>query len=374
MQSSAPIAPTDNPSTTLFLNETPNKGRDSDIYLSVSNAEEMYSIGELGNIVRPFNYKPIAGAAVNMNNQVDAANHCEDRDAFFRTYRLYDHGDPAGAASTKRHDDLFDWFYTSNDDGSYSGIRVNPLSDIPRVLQAAVQNVPLDYWLVDEITTRLAADNTVPSSLSDKNYSEMLSGTSWERFTNGWANCLINARNNSTINTDLSRNIRDEYCTHTYFGWYSEASNLDRALTPSSAPSVPGLSFPLSLTKDLYGVDRKMLYSYTLESFSDRQQLFLFLLNAEATAASFGERARSLAGGRAIALVWRDPYPHRDDPASAPDPVPANMFYDLISPWHQYYVGADDASYMKIDSDPDGLNRDNRFYDYQILYFKYLDR
>ncbi|MFO7936864.1 MAG: hypothetical protein R6V06_04570, partial [Kiritimatiellia bacterium] len=186
--------------------------------------------------------------------------------------------------------------------------------------------------------------------------------------------CLINARTNSTINTDLTRNIRDEYCTHTYFGWYSDASNLKQALDPSFAPSVTGLTFPLTLTEELYGVDRKMLYSYTLESFSDRQQLFLFLINAEATAASFGDRARSLAGGRAIALVWRDPYPHRDTPADALTVV-NNMFYNQISPWHQYYVEADDGRYSEGEDDPDGLNRDNdHLYDYRILYFKYLDR
>ncbi|MFO7936454.1 MAG: hypothetical protein R6V06_02480, partial [Kiritimatiellia bacterium] len=352
VQSSAPAAETHNPSTQNLIQD--GTGRDSDIFLSVSNAGKMYSAGELGNIIRPFKYTPTANEAVDFATYdysafLNRADNDNDKDAMFRTYRLYDHGDPVGDPSTKRHDDLFDWFYRSNDDGSFNGARVNPLSDIPKVLQAAIENVPLDYWLVDKLSTHMEEEefDDARSLIQNNNYTDLFSESNWGEFTNGWMSCLINARTNSTINTDLTRNIRDEYCTHTYFGWYSDASNLKQPFDPSSAPSVIDLTFPLTLTKELYGVDRKMLYSYTLESFSDRQQLFLYLINAEATAASFGDRARSLAGGRAIALVWRDPYPHRDNPASAPDPVPANMYpdADLISPWHQYHVEADDGRY-----------------------------
>jgi len=59
----------------------------------------------------------------------------------------------------------------------------------------------------------------------------------------------------------------------------------------------------------LYEVDRKMLYAFSMDSFSDRQQLFLYILQAETTAPAIGAETRSLAGGKAVAIVWRDPYP-----------------------------------------------------------------
>jgi hypothetical protein len=62
---------------------------------------------------------------------------------------------------------------------------------------------------------------------------------------------------------------------------------------------------------ELHEIDRKMLYSFSLDSFSDRQQLFLYFIRAEVTMPAFGGGSgmQSLAGGRAVALVWRDPYP-----------------------------------------------------------------
>ena len=146
----------------------------------------------------------------------------------------------------------YEWFYSANQDGSYNGARVNPLSDIPLVLGGASENIPFDYWLVDEISDRLANGNSVPSTLRDKNYSELLSGTSWSRYTNGWFNCLLNARNNYTevingttysINSvvtdnagnDVGPHLRDIYNSYNYFGWYSEATDLNQVLNPASA-------------------------------------------------------------------------------------------------------------------------------------------
>ncbi len=373
VQNNDPVNLTDNASTRAFLDE-PDTGRDTDIFMSVSNAEEMYSPGELGFIIRPFSYRPMAGPPVNFNDQVNALEQCEDRDAMFRTFRLYDHGDPAIAANTRRHDDLYEWFYSSNPDGSFDGARVNPLSDIPLVLGAAAEAIPFDYWLVDQITEEARQSNPDFSGWNDKNFSELLKGTSWAHFTNGWFHCLLNARNNTEINTKLEQNIRHVYSSNKYFGWYSEAASLKEALNPVEKPTAAGVSYPITLSQELYGVDRKMLYSYTLESFSDRQQLFLYIINAEATAASFGDSVQSLAGGRAIALVWRDPYPAREKPSA--DPVDrSDMYGDLISPWHQYYIGQNDRKYKNTDSDPDSLMRDKKhYYDHKILFFKYLDR
>ena len=78
VQDNTPINPnTHNNSTLAFLNEnTQYRSLMQTSIMSVSNAEKMYSPGELGFIIRPFNYTPIAGPAVNFNNQTTPLTQC----------------------------------------------------------------------------------------------------------------------------------------------------------------------------------------------------------------------------------------------------------------------------------------------------------
>ena len=60
----------------------------------------------------------------------------------------------------------------------------------------------------------------------------------------------------------------------------------------------------------LFDVDRKFLHSYWRDCFANRQQLFLIFVRAESTAlGGTGEGTPAQQGGRAVALVWRDPLP-----------------------------------------------------------------
>ena len=60
----------------------------------------------------------------------------------------------------------------------------------------------------------------------------------------------------------------------------------------------------------LFDVDRKFLHSYWRDCFTNRQQLFLIFVRAESTAlGGTGEGTPAQQGGRAVALVWRDPLP-----------------------------------------------------------------
>ena len=63
-----------------------------------------------------------------------------------------------------------------------------------------------------------------------------------------------------------------------------------------------------SCWKNLHDVDRKFLHSYWRDCFGNRQQLFLIFVRAESTAlGGTGEGTPAQQGGRAVALVWRDP-------------------------------------------------------------------
>jgi len=55
-------------------------------------------------------------------------------------------------------------------------------------------------------------------------------------------------------------------------------------------------------------IDRMFLHSYWRDCFANRQQLFLIFVRAESTAlGGAGEGTPAQQGGRAVALVWRDP-------------------------------------------------------------------
>ena len=77
-------------------------------------------------------------------------------------------------------------------------------------------------------------------------------------------------------------------------------------------------------TDDLWDIDRKFLYGYWRDCFESKQQLFLVFVRAEPTMLGGGSQNSipPQLGGRAVALVWRDPtantvggtfsgYPHR---------------------------------------------------------------
>ena len=69
----------------------------------------------------------------------------------------------------------------------------------------------------------------------------------------------------------------------------------------------------------LHDVDRMFLHSYWRDCFANRQQLFLIFVRAESTAlGGAGEGTPAQQGGRAVALVWRDPLPPFDTTANPP--------------------------------------------------------
>ena len=334
-------------------------GRDRDLFMSVSDTGVLQSPGELGYIIRPYNWDVSYGVTVDfaVQNKVSAMSASNrDKDAMFRTFRLYDH------SSSLKKDDIYENFFCAEADGILKGARVNPLSDLPEVLEAAIWNTPIDYWFASTNTTAaLKKDQTFNQSVMHFNNDI----TKWEAFRDAWADALDAVT--PKVNKAWSLSISDYYGDWTYFRWYS-----DDAARRS-------IFSGFMLDNPLHEIDRKMLYSFSLESFSDRQQLFLFFLRAEATSPSFGSGPnsgmRSLAGGRAVALVWRDPYPRGYSKSNDKYINPAgvmvnkatgnNAWYPrngLISPWDQY------------DYNSGNQTRYNGYHDTRILFFKQLDQ
>ncbi len=363
-------------------------GRDGDIYLFVSNAGKLYSPGELGFIIRPYPTRNPGGTAVNFH---DATTEIEDEDYMFRTVRLYDHGQPSSATDVERaRDPVYDYFTAADASGKVVGSRVNPLSDIRLVLQSAVERTPVNYWyanLGSRAQLELNNFNTVlqdPGTLND-------TSSDWYKFKSGWYLCLTNA--SPKLNITWQKNLSDFYGNWDTFGWYSEGKPKTIFDTKNK---VNGAETTLN-TASLYEIDRKMLMSYTLESFSDRQQLFLYIIRAEATATAFGNsiggpgetETKSLAGGSAVALVWRDPYPDgydkENDNWTGKGTKKWYSKINRVSPWYQHNNKAnnggkyDDSRDEQSDGSEanddliDGQRLDG-YHPHRILFFKQLDK
>ena len=209
---------------------------------------------------------------------------------------------------------------------------VNPYSDNEHVLLAAFANTPCDYWttgriaagmkkedlsddfakIVDKIGDNSAVsgqkidpkdkDKVLDHAFCENNKSEPSSNITFEEIFG--------------IMRDVTSAIRASAAAES---WEVAYDNLFKELyeeldgqnnyteTDRKSEMFDGLRSCL-----LYSIDRKFLYSYWRDCFANRQQLFLLFVRAESTALGGpGEGTPAQQGGRAVALVWREPQSNR---------------------------------------------------------------
>lgn len=265
-------------------------GRDADIFMMAPSGKgKLQSVGELGFIVRPYNFveqyglKPVDFAT---KTALDPSK--DDSAAFFRTVRLYDHG--AGYP----RDEIYKNFYMAMDaDGNLppnANVRINPLSPVEKILGLALDRVPYNYMI---------AGGGVAPTTPAQNFTEGALKTDWDKFSLAWATTFMDGGVAASLNTNMTARLYDTYGSDTLMGWYSSEKNERKTIFKGG----------FTASAPVYEIDRKMLYSFSLDSMSDRQQLFLYVFQAEVVAPLSFAQSRSLAGGRAVAVVWRDPYP-----------------------------------------------------------------
>jgi hypothetical protein len=221
---------------------------------------------------------------------MDPAN--DESDAFFRTFRLYAH-------DTKPRDNVYKYFINAvDDDGALplvNNVRINPLSTSKEILKMAISAVPYDYSPI----ARKSTDNITDGLLKDV----------WKVFSDKWVEDIMKVVDTENLAKDLAKNI-------------ATCDNIAKMKWYDTDPLRQRLKcLDVALPKPLHEIDRKMLYAFSLDSMSDRQQLFLYVFQAESLAPISFAGMRSLSGGRAVALVWRDPYPKGSTP-DAPNGLP----------------------------------------------------
>jgi len=252
-------------------------GRDTDIFMRVSNMQHLQSPGELGFLIRPYQYRDDIPTNYRTKKTIDP--NTDDSEAYFRTVRLYKQGN-------KDPDYVYERFMNAADiQGTLplaNRVRINPLSTSTNILKLAITGVPVDYSV-----------STLPET---ENITEKVFGgnkTSWEAFANTWAAQFSQIVATDNLNEKMDKSIAS--CTAVAnMSWYDVDKR--RCL---------GVALP----NELFEGDRKMMYAFSLDSMSDRQELFLYFFQAEVIAPLSLAKSRSLAGGRAVAVVARDPYP-----------------------------------------------------------------
>lgn len=304
------------------------EGRDRDIFMFTSDQEYLQSIGELAFL--PFVNKlgqsgqrnrmtcDFSGSGRYHGKADFASRGLSNLDGFangtrfWRTYSGYERDNWNMGASNP----YIDLATTSGDlievVNGESSFCINPLSSDPRVMSAAIDQTPWDYYIASTNDTNYVIDSVEGSpekyAFAPKS---VLDADRWEkRDVADIANELSQElRRSAAVSAAANRGAFDINDAFDGMNW--EGSQIGDEQVE--------LFENVALANPLHGVDRKFLYSFWRECFQNRQQLFLVFIRAEPLTvggAGGDSMSNSQLGARGVALVWRDPNPPPSTTAS----------------------------------------------------------
>ncbi len=289
--------------------------RDPDIFMFTSNQGYLQSLGEIAFLPRLSerrrggnapallqktpgngNYASVPGEI--LNNRCAWRTHIVDRE-------FYDACAEAGIGKSTSHLQT-----------------VNPYTDSPTILSAAIADTPCDYWTTGRIVagTEDKLDDEfqkIVDTLGDDNFKIKTKDCPKYVFgkDNRESSSRMEPKDVFAIANNLASFVRGAAPALSWETAYDELFDQQIAIldgggdykrTDDNAENFMGVTDLQDCP--LYSIDRKFLYSYWRDCFSNKQQLFLIFVRAEATALGGpGEGTPSQQGGRAVALVWRDP-------------------------------------------------------------------
>lgn len=291
-----------------------NNGSGEDIFMNTSDQGYLQSVYELAFLPRLTNLKrtqtrKIPGDLVNPNdgrtelsNGQKGPGNAVHGDFMWRTYDPFDDDDAQA----------FEDLHLVN---SGTGVKINPYSDSTNVLMAAFANTPLDWTCASTNVTQNGKDYAGMSA-SEFNakyaWNEYSSGGKFayadlEKIARAFREKIAGSGTSATVgNTSVVMNVPN--VTDWEDAWRTLGWNTDSDETLAGVPLSGN-------TDDLWDIDRKFLYGYWRDCFEAKQQLFLIFVRAEPLMMGGGamNRIPPQLGGRAVALVWRDPTPNDTD-------------------------------------------------------------
>lgn len=277
--------------------------RDPDIFMSVSDQGYMQSMYEWLMIPQVRSLKITANAewgafeqGLGYDGVVRAnVNDVLHNDLMWRTYRsnafAFNDSDLVDVGSIDDPDNGGIPF-----DDAENGLRVNPYTDITNVMLGAFANMPRDWWAA---STNYNADgkNYMNGAAFKKDY---LFEWSYEyqdvyKMAAYWMGAFRRL-DNQEAREKLHQSDAWQDVFEDAWNWYEGRVNY--AIPNVSTADIEGI-----LQDDMTFADRKFFYGYLKGCFANRAQLFLVFVRAESAAGGGGAGS----GGRAVALVWRDP-------------------------------------------------------------------
>jgi len=282
-----------------WLNSTTAPDRDGDIFLATSDQGYLQSIYELALI-------PSLGTRLDAKGDATTGHYArpDGRSEFaanaggalnsgimWKTYCAYDCG--SGNA-----DDFEGCGFTS----AGTGFKVNPYSDQTNVVMAAFANTPVDW--------RMASTNNQEETLEDLSAQEFNSQYAWNamqsdtRIEYAKLEAIAGAFMQKMRGRDTTGDEGVQEPSGGRADWKTAFDDLD--WEGQNESELCGVN--LGSTK-LWSADRSFLYGFWRDCFAARQQLYLVFVRAEPLMMGGGMMSRipPQLGGRAVALVWRDP-------------------------------------------------------------------
>ena len=266
------------------------EGRDRDIFMATSDAGYLQSIYELAMLPRLKNPDDGNAASCLLDSQRDDTrltipslfSDTKNNQIAWKTYDPFER----------------DWKAFSKlpfvNEGT--GFKVNPYSDSTNVMMSVFANTPLDWRCTSTNVTDSGVDFS-SMNMEDFNkkyafnaYSETAK-LDWEDLEKV-AGKFMGAMKNNSLGTNWEEVWRNS------MDWKEDSSDGTRLC-----------GIELNSDVKLWGADKKYLYGFWKECFAVKQQLFLVFVRAEPMMMGSGAAGHTppQLGGRAMALVWRDP-------------------------------------------------------------------
>ena len=316
-------------------------GRDHDIFMFVSDQEYLQSIGELqflpiledmdgGGSFNSGGYSPSFNGQPFSQRTGPTAGNFANGGRFWKTYSAF----PVGGVNDTNFKNPYKMQLNGKTVTVLSGtggFKLNPFSRDDRVITAALIGTPFDYYVASTNDSQTQSGGRPNNLAGNITLSQMMS-------TYSFGNSSLAKLSKEEL-IEIAGEIKDTFEDSAINGnvdWLSAWDDLMWQENVNSKINDENKTFmdtDITLSDPLHGVDRKYLYSFWRECFDNRQQLFLIFVRAEPTSVGGGSlsRASTQLGGRAVALVWRDPAKPEKNKSSRPSRTEINSKDDFLN-------------------------------------------